>query len=338
MRRLLIFIGLLLAMLGSPCALAATPAADIADKDAEWFKSDQGREAMECILSWQSSRGDWPKNKDTTSKRYTGDRSKLDGTFDNGATTGELRALARAYAVTRDARYKTAFLAGFDHILSAQYPSGGWPQFSPPGKKYHRHITFNDGSMIRLMEFLRDVSERADSLLLDQTRSRAAKQSIERGIECIVKCQIVVDGKLTVWCAQHDEQTLAPTKARDYELATLSGSESAGVLKFLMSIEQPSPDVIRAVKAGVAWFDASKIEGYRYRRSKSEPNLVKAPDAGPLWARFYEIESNRPLFSDRDGIAKYRIEEIGAERRSGYSWYGNWGESVAKAFAKWPHR
>lgn len=338
MLRLLLCLGLLIWLPTAPCAFAATPAANLANKDAEWFKSDQGRETMECILSWQSSQGDWPKNKDTTSKRYSGDRSKLKGTFDNGATTGELLALARAYEATQDARYKTAFLAGFDHILSAQYPSGGWPQFSPPGKKYHRHITFNDGSMIRLLEFLRDVSEPAASLLLDQPRRTAAKQAIERGIECIVKCQIVVDGKLTVWCAQHDEETFVPTKARDYELATLSGSESAGVLKFLMSLEQPSPDVIRAVKGGVAWFDESKIEGYRYRRSKTEANLVEASDARPLWARFYEIESNRPLFSDRDGVAKYRIEEIGAERRGGYSWYGNWGESVAKAFAKWPHR
>ena len=317
---------------------AATPAANLTTKPDSWFLSDEGRKTVECILSWQSEQGDWPKNTDTSKKEFSGDRSKLKGTFDNGATTGELRILARAFRATNDARYKNAFLAGFDHILKAQYPNGGWPQYFPLSKQYHRHITFNDGAMIRLMEFLRETAASGDYAFLDKDRRAAALKAVERGIECIVKCQVSVNGTPTVWCAQHDEVTLAPADARSYELASLSGAESAGILIYLMSLDKPTPEIIRAVKAGVAWFESSKIEGFRYKRSNTEPNLTKDASAPPLWARFYELKSNRPFFCDRDGVVKYDVEEIGGERRKGYSWYGNAGEKVAKAYAKWPHR
>ena len=105
-----------------------------------------------------------------------------------------------------------------------------------------------------------------------------------------------------------------------------------------MTLNAPTPEVIEAVKNGAAWFESARIDGFRYRKSGSEPNLIADRSAGPLWARFYEIQTNRPFFCDRDGVAKYDIEEIGSERRGGYSWYGNWGEGVAKAYDKWPHR
>ena len=53
--------------------------------------------------------------------------------------------------MTKAPRCEQAFLKGVDHILAAQYPSGGWPQFYPPSAQYHRHITFNDNSMVRVM-------------------------------------------------------------------------------------------------------------------------------------------------------------------------------------------
>jgi PelA/Pel-15E family pectate lyase len=317
---------------------AAPPAAKIAKNPDEWFKSEEGLKTISIILSWQSDKGDWPKNTDTTRKEFSGDRSKLQGTFDNGATTGELRVLARAVRVNGDVRCKKAFLAGFDHIIKAQYSNGGWPQYYPLRKGYYSHVTFNDGCMIRIMEFLRDSMISEDYAFLAKERRAEAAKALALGIDCIVKSQIIVEGTRTVWCAQHDEVTLAPAKARAYELPSLSGAESAGILIFLMSLDKPSPEVIRAVKAGVAWFESVKIEGFRYKRSSTEPCLTRDASAPPLWARFYEIKTNRPFFCDRDGVVKYDVEEIDGERRKGYAWYGNSGEGVAKAYLKWPHR
>lgn len=313
-------------------------ATDLSKRPDEWFGSEEGRKTMDCILSWQSDHGDWPKNKDTITKPYDGDRAKLQGTFDNGATTGELRALARAFNQTRDNRYEIAFLKGFDHIVRAQYANGGWPQYFPLRKGYYTHITFNDNSMIRIMEFLRDTSLEKEFLFIDKDRKSAAKRAVDLGIECILNCQTVIKGTPTVWCAQHDEVTFAPTSARAYELASLSGSESSGILKFLMSLDNPSPKVVRAVKAGVAWFESAKIKGIRIEKIEGDRQVIPDQAASPVWARFYELETNRPFFCDRDGMPKYSLKEIGSERRNGYAWYGNWGESLAVAFAKWPHK
>ena len=52
--------------------------------------------------------------------------------------------------------------------------------------------------------------------------------------------------------------------------------------------------------------------------------MVKDPAAPPLWARFYEIGTNRPIFSDRDGVVKHELADIGYERRNGYAWLGSW--------------
>ncbi|GAB6167355.1 pectate lyase [Thermostilla marina] len=328
---------LVLAALVAAPVVAGTPAENLLKKSDDWFRSEAGREAIDNILSWQTARGDWPKNMDTTATAFSGKGEKPAGTFDNGATVGELRALAKAFRVTGDERCRTAFVRGFDHILEAQYPNGGWPQYYPPGDGYHRHITFNDNAMIRLLELLRDVAEKDEYAFLDAPRREAARQAVERGIDCILKCQVIVEGTPTVWCAQHHAETLEPVPARSFEPASLSGAESAWILEFLMRLDTPSPEVVRAVKAGVAWFDAVKIEGYRYTGKGTGPALVPDPDAPTLWARFYEIGTNRPIFSDRDSVVRYHLEEVGPERRTGYAWYGTWGAKVLEMYAEWPH-
>jgi len=298
----------------------------------DWFAGAEAERLAENILSHQSDRGGWPKNIDTAADRFDGARDKLAPTFDNGATTGELRFLARIFRATSDAHYRDAFDKGLAYILEAQYANGGWPQFfPPPPKTYPRHITFNDNAMARLLDFLRDCTTSDAFEFLPEDRKLAAGQAFERGIQCILKCQIRVNGKLTTWCAQHDETDFRPRPGRTYELASLSGEESVGLVRLLMSIERPTAEVV----AAVVWFESARLEGLRVVaqddvRSPTGKNkvVVKDPAAPPLWARFYEIETNRPLFADRDGIAKYDLSEIGYERRNGYAWLGNWPQRL----------
>lgn len=322
---------------------AVTPHLKKAD---DWFRSDEAKRIAANILSWQSARGDWPKNSNTTVP-FTGDRAKLNGTFDNGATTDELRFLARMVGATKDTNYTAPFLRGLNHILQAQYPNGGWPQYSPPPKNsYHRHITFNDGTMVRLMDFAREVASDKRYGFVASAMRQDCQRAFDRGIDCILKCQIKVNGKLTAWCAQHDELDLSPRPARTYELATLSGSESVGIVRLLMSLEKPSPEVVRSIEAAVAWFDTAKIPGIKVvdvtapgTPKGKDRTVVKDASAKPMWARFYEIESNRPIFSGRDGVKKYSLAEIEYERRNGYSWLGYYAEKLsAEDYPAWKAR
>ena len=320
------------------CLPAGAFPADLLRKPDAWFKSPEGRKTTACVLSWQSGEGSWPKNQDTGRREFAGKRKDIKGTFDNKATTDELRYLAAAYRATGGKRCLESFLLGLDHILKAQYPNGGWPQYFPLSPAYHRHITFNDGTMVRLMEFLREAATSVEFDFVDRDRRAAARRAFDKGLGCIVKCQIIIRGTPTVWCAQHDEITLAPAAARRYELQSLSGCESSGILRLLMSVENPSHEVIRAVKAGVAWFESAKLAGIRVEKVAGDRKVIKDASAPPLWARFYDLETNRPYFCDRDGVKKGDLSEIGKERRNGYAWYGTWGEEVAKAYARWPYQ
>jgi len=317
----------LVALAPAVCALpSAAGTRDHLKRPPGWFASEEGARITSNILSWQSEAGSWPKNMDPAAKPYTGkDRAKdIRGTFDNGATTDELRFLARAFAATRGAPLRAAVERGVDHILKAQYPAGGWPQFFPPGTQYHRHITFNDGAMVRVMEFVREVSADPSFEFLDPARRKACGDAFSRGVACILRCQVVQDGEPTAWCAQHDEVTLEPRTGRSYELPSLSGSESVGIVRLLMSLDRPSPEVVRAVDGAVAWFRRAQLKGIRVDTVGGDRVVVQDPAAPPLWARFYELGTGRPLFVDRDGVPKYALADIGSERRNGYAWLGNW--------------
>lgn len=169
--------------------------------------------------------------------------------------------------------------------------------------------------------------------------SQQARASFDKGIGCILKTQIRVDGKPTVWCAQHDEHTFAPAPARAYELASFSGAESASIVALLMSIPDPSPEIVAAVKGAVAWFETHAVKDIRVERvpdgsPKGDARVVSAP-GNVLWARFYDLETGKPFFCGRDGVKHATLAEIEKERRGGHSWYTNAPQRVLDRYAKW---
>ena len=212
----------------------------------------------------------------------------------------------------------------------------------PKAKGYHAHVTFNDNAMVEVMKLLREVATEDDFSFVEKSLRKRAGEAVKKGVACILKCQIKVDGKPTVWCAQHDAVTLKPAKARSYELPSFSGSESVGTVRFLMSIKEPSAAVKASVEGAVQWFRQHQITGYRLEKKKGDfPKgydrvLVKDADADPLWARFYDLEKGLPIYCSRDGVPKRAMEEISYERRNGYSWVGGYASKLLKIeYPKW---
>ncbi len=301
----------------------------------------------DSVIQYQSLQGGWPKNTDLSKPpRGPDDIPPLGGgsanSLDNDATTVPMQFLARVAHTTGESKYRDTFLRGLDYLLAAQYPGGGWPQFWPLRKGYYSHITYNDGAMIRVMEVIRDVADgEAPYDFVDAPRRQKAADALSRGIDCILKTQVRQNGKLTAWCAQHDVQTLEPTWARAYEPPSLSGGESVGIVRFLMKIDDPSSEVVAAIEGAVEWLRSEQMKGWRLEEVKNddgrrERKLVRDPNAPALWARFYELETNRPLYVDRDSVFRYDYNEISYERRSGYSYHGTWGTSVLeKDYPRW---
>lgn len=278
------------------------------------YASAEALRVADNVILYQRNSGGWPKNidmakplSDSARAAVLRQKNKNDSTIDNRATFTQLSFLAQVYTAQRQERHRESFLKGLDYLLKAQYPNGGWPQFYPDLSGYYKHITFNDDAMIGVMKLLRDVAAAKPAYaFVDEARRASAAKAVEKGIECILKTQVVVNGRRTVWCAQHDAVTLAPAPARKYEVASLSGGESVGIVRFLMSIKNPSPAVVEAIESAVAWFKQTELPASHGRS---------------FWARFYEIGSNRPIFVGRDGVVKYDIREIERERRDNYTWY-----------------
>ena len=299
----------------------------------DWYASAGARAIADNVIRWQSAEGGWPKNTDLAAPPPSLEalaetvRPRTADTIDNGATTTPIRFLALMVQATRDARYRAAFDRGVDYLLAAQYQNGGWPQYFPLRKGYYSHITYNDDAMVNVLTTLRAAAAGKPPYdFVDAARRARSAAAVKRGIDCILRTQIKQNGKLTAWCAQHDETTLEPAWARNYEPPTLSGGESVGIVRFLMDIEQPTPEIVAAINGAIAWFESVAIHGARLEEftgadGKRDKRLVADPRAGPLWARFYELGTNRPVFTGRDKVIHYALSEIEHERRNGYSYY-----------------
>lgn len=312
-------------------------------------------EIADNMLLYQRSIGGWPKHIgeekiDYTKKLSSAEKAGLaddvarnDATIDNNATSKEIRYLLKAYKNTNNKSYLRAAENGIRYLLKMQYANGGFPQFYPDSSGYRSEITYNDNAMIKALEVLWDVVHGVgDFKGVDPLLAASSSKAIEKGIDCILKTQVKVNGKLTSWCAQYDKNTLQPAKARAFELISLSGMESVGIIEFLIRIELPSPEVKNAINAGVQWLQASKIDGLNYidindpKQPKGKDRVIVPEKNSVIWARFYDIETNKPFFSGRNSIKKWSVAEIEIERRTGYAWYGTWPKKLLeKEYPEW---
>ena len=113
-----------------------------------------------------------------------------------------------------------------------------------------------------------------------------------------------------------------------------------------MRIDKPDASTIAAIEAGMAWLLKSQIRGLRVEQKPDAAgpagyDVVATPDAGapPVWARFYDISTNVPMFSGRDSVIKPRLADIEIERRAGYNWYGVWPrELIETQYPAWKIR
>lgn len=268
----------------------------------EWYASDEARSIAEVVMAVQKTNGGWMKNsqlhKLSEDEMMDLMRKKRDHScLDNYATTQEMRFLAHVYQYNKDERYRTSFLRALEMILASQKRCGGWSQYWPlTGKgSYQDYITFNDDLMTNVMLLLRDVYQNEGDFhdLADEPTRARCREAFDRGITCILRCQIDDEGVPSVWCAQHDTVTFLPAEGRPHELPTFCGSESAALLEFLMSIENPSKEVRAAIDAAVTWLDTHKmadkaIERYTNARGEDDRRIVDQP-GNALWGRFIQL-------------------------------------------------
>ncbi|MEO6160469.1 MAG: pectate lyase [Pelobium sp.] len=316
------------------------------------------KEIADNILLFQKDNGGWPKNydvfailSDAQKDSVKASKAKTNTTFDNDCTHTHIAALCVAYTATSNDEYKKGALKGLDFIVKSQYSNGGWPQYYPLENNYSRHITYNDGVFKGIMVLLKDIIDKKPQYaFIGEVELKKLSKAYEKGLDCIIKTQINDIGKPTAWCQQYDEETLQPAWARKFEPASICNKESADLVFFLMSISSPSKEIKNAIENAVAWFEASKIHNTKvvtvsapdtvttFRVSKTDKIVINDVTAPPIWTRYYELKTHRPMFCNRDSKVVYSLAEVERERRDGYAWYTYDPQKVLDQYPIWKNK
>ena len=325
------------------------------------YAPTQVREIAENLLLYQRDNGGWVENRDPTrilsaeeAGVIVGEKAAPGYSFDNRNIYTQVTYLMGAYERIGDARYRAGAERGLDLVMAAQMPAcGGWPHSVPATNEYHGRLTIADEVMSGNLRLLRDVSSRAFPFASIGAEQRArATQALARGERCLLDLQICQNGRLAGWAGQYDPATRQPLGGRRFELPAVVSQESAEIVRYLMSIPDPSPEVIASIEGAVAWFERSRIDGqllvetplpepvrYDFHTATFDRRLVPDPAAPPLWARFYDLADNSVILANRDGTRVATYAEIHPERRTGYSWYGEWPANLlARYYPAWRQR
>ena len=323
--------------------------------DQKKYDQSEITKIADNILLFQKNNGGWAKNYDmmailTEEQKAAVSKAKdeTNTTFDNGATHSQIQYLAEAFTETKIEKYKEACIKGIEFTLEAQYDNGGWPQFYPDTSGYRKYITYNDDAMVGTMGvLLRIVKKSAEYSFVDNELYERVKKAFHKGTDCILKTQIKENGVLTAWCQQHDNIDFHPQNARTFEPAAICNEESADIVKVLMSIDNPNDEIINSIQSAVKWFEESKILGirtkrikapkvdYQYHSTSSDVIVVDDPNAPPIWTRFYELGTHKPMFCRRDKKIVYKLSDVERERRTGYTWYVYSPHAILDLYPAW---
>lgn len=255
-------------------------------------------------------------------------------TFDDDKTQSALRLLlavadaSKGGSEPRDVRIREARDYGLAKLLEAQRPNGGFPQQykGPPPTvaeypvrparmpedyprqypklNYGGYYTLNDNTHRDCVVTLLDAAKR-----LGRPDLRAAAL---KGGDFLLLAQL--PEPQPVWAQQYNPQ-FEPAWARAFEPPSVCSGESTGAMRLLVDLylETGYEKYLEPLPRAIAWF----------RRSELSPGV---------WARMYELQTNKPIYGDRDGKIKYRIEDLSPERQTGYSWKGGYGVESAISY------
>lgn len=311
------------------------------------------------LLLYQRDNGGWPENKNLLLKlspqekaTLLSEKTRLDSSLDNRNTWPQIRYLAYAYQRTLNPAFQEAVLKGLDYLLQNQYENGGWAHSPPATGGYRSQITITDEVMSGVLTLLRDIATQEPPFeFLDDQLVTRVYMAWRKGEELLLDLQVQINGELTIWAGQYDRLTLAPVGARAFELSGLVSSESVDVVRYFMAEKNPDKRITMAVDSAIAWFEKNKITGLRIEKFAIEPvrhdyhtstydlRVVYDENAPPVWARFYDFETQEPFMANRDGVKVYKLEEVKLERRTGYAWYGDWPQQLLEIeYPSWKNR
>ena len=249
----------------------------------------------------------WHYRRDVEQGDHTTGERRNRTTLDDDNTQSALRLLMQVdqrldFAA---ADLHRAVLYGLESLLKAQYPNGAWPQrYSEwadlsqfpvqqarypatwsrqyPKQHYLAYYTFNDNAIADVIETMIE----AHKIYGDERWRRTA----ERGGDFIILAQM--PDPQPAWAQQYN-LAMEPAWARRFEPPAITGGESFGVMQILLELylAYGEPRFLEPIPRALAWAKAAQL-----------------PDG--RMARFYELQTNRPLYFTKDYALTYSDADL----------------------------
>lgn len=292
--------------------------------DDEFYLNAATRAAL-ALVHGQLKSGGWtnaidfdPRGTRVAQYRRGGGRGKNNSSLDDGQTQSAILCLIRTDAAHKfqHREIHEAALFALDALLQAQFPNGGFPQVwngpvqSRPVmkadypshdwrtegriKNYWDMYTLNDNVTGYVAETLIAASE-----IYDDDRYR---ESLKRLGDFLLLAQM--PEPQTGWAQQYNE-AMNPIWARKFEPPAISGDETQEVLQTLMLIAHATGDAkyLQPIPSAVRWLRKSQLSNGQF-------------------ARYYELQTNRPLYMKRRGDV-YELTYDDSNLPSHYAWKTN---------------
>lgn len=298
----------------------ATPIVALAFLDA--FEATGDREYLEharaaghALVRGQLCSGGWDyliefnpekrKQYQYRADRNCGDDRRGVTNLDDNVTQAAVRVLMRVDRALKfeDKAIHEAALFALDKLMAAQYPIGAWPQRfrQPPdaarfpvkrasypsswdrkwpGPEYQHHYTFNDNTNVDAIDMMLEAHR-----IYQDPRYR---QSAEKGGQFILLAQM--PDPQPAWAQQYDAE-MHPAWARVFEPPSVTGGESHGIMRGLMALYRETGDrkYLEPIGKALEYLKKSVVP-------RGSAEVFQRLPAGPVLARFYELQTNRPLY------------------------------------------
>ncbi|MBN1293550.1 MAG: hypothetical protein JXB48_17050 [Candidatus Latescibacteria bacterium] len=218
-------------------------------------------------------------------------------TLDDNISQGALTFLMRLDQVIDEQWLTDSVELGLKFMMEAQFDNGAWPQWYPLIGGYHDYYTFNDNTIndcMRVMLLAHELYGRENYL-----------ESVKRCGDFIIASQIAAPQY--GWAQQYSHD-MKPAWARAFEPVGVCSAVTSRNIRTLIDLYLKTGEekYLAPIPKAIEWLEKSKI-------------------AENTWSRFYELETNTPIYGDRDNKVHYTLEEISEERRKGYSWQSSYG-------------
>lgn len=238
-------------------------------------------------------------------------------TFDDDSTQAAIRFLVALDAALQfeEPRIREAIDHAVQSVLRAQYPNGAWPQgydsfpsaenFSivsarfpkswsrewPGNQQYWKRYTLNDRALITMAETMLEVHEvyRNGPPELRALAKRCREAALKAG-DFLLLAQL--PEPQPVWAQQYDFE-MQPAWARKFEPPSITAGESQDALLLLLKLYE---------ETGEKKFIAPVPRALAYLCS------IRLPDG--QFARFYELETSRPLYFTREYKLTYDDSDL----------------------------